>query len=48
MKERCSGWTNCGCAAMWLAWSTGLAVWITFTWAETEGSLLGSGRWQCT
>lgn len=27
----CTGCTNCGCAAMWLACSMGLAVWITFT-----------------
>lgn len=30
-KEWCTGWMNCGWAAMWLACSTGLAVWITFT-----------------
>lgn len=30
----CTGWTNWGCAAMWLACSTGLAVWITFTWEQ--------------
>lgn len=38
---------NCGWAAMWLACSMGLAVWMTFTCRNGKAARMCLGEWTC-